>query len=109
MKRPESGRPGEIPPLPAVDEEFERKYPTLWEYLTCDTWEDGSPRATTTMFLFVSGGRWTCMLKDRALEKVCFSTHDTLAELLASREEALCDGRADWRTERSAPGRGRKG
>jgi len=109
MRKPEIGPTGSSPPVPAHDEQFRVLFPTLWEYVTHTVWDDGSPRETTTLFLFVSEGRWKLMLKDRARDLISFLVGDTMDEVFRSAEQALFEDKMDWRVDRPPPGRRGKG
>jgi hypothetical protein len=108
MKKPEKHGAGWIPPVAARDCGFASRYPTLWEHLAEETWDDGSKRETSTLFWFVDAGLWKCMLKDRSAGLVAFWTGPTMEAVLDSIEVALCNNSVDWRRDRPAQGRGRR-
>lgn len=107
MKKPDRLAPGAVPRAVGRDEAFAKKYPRLWEHLSEEVWDDGSVRATSTLFLFVDGGKWKCMLKDRSLGLVVFFTADDMVGVLSAAEKALAADSVDWRPDRPAARRGR--
>lgn len=79
------------------DTDFMDGYPALWEYLTLSAWEDGSPRALSTLIVFQEDGAWKVCLNDRAEGRSLWRSADTLAGLWEALEVALAGNAADWR------------
>jgi len=87
---------------------FGQLYPTLLEWMETDRWEDGTQRATTTLFIFVDVGLIKAMLKDRDASKVAFVSGTSLEAVLEAIERGLSEGSTEWKVDRPPAGRGRK-
>jgi hypothetical protein len=107
LRKPKPPGDGEMVLVEMVDPGFTHPYPALAEFLSAEAWDDGSPRETATMFLFTQRGRWKCMLKCRASQRISFWTASTLEELFMVMESALQDDTVDWKADRKPAGRGR--
>lgn len=79
--------------------------PTLLEYLSETQYDDGSPRQTATLTVFVETGVVKLCLNDRDLGRTAWVTSDSLENAIAAMEGRLADGSADWR---STSGGGRR-
>jgi hypothetical protein len=86
------------------DEEFRRVYPALWEYLSCDKWEDGTVRETATLLFFVDQERLSVCLTDRSGDRVAFNSGTTWGGLLAELEANLEDDSLEWRPRKHGSG-----
>lgn len=95
-------------PVAAVSREgaFSRAYPALWEYMTLLQFEDGSPRKTTTVKLFLGDYGLQGMIDDRENEQVAFVTADSLESVFQALETGLREGRLDWRASFTAKKKG---
>lgn len=82
---------------------FAMEYPAVWEYLTADSFDDGKPRQTSTVTLFVEGGLCKVVLRDREAQQALFASGETVEGVLASLEGMLVDALADWRMDRKGP------
>lgn len=91
---------------PVEDKEFAGDYPALYEYLAAVLFDDGTPRETSTLTVFVEHGRFKAAVNDRQNEGVLFCTANTYGELLEVIEECLKSGEGDWRDK---SGKRRKG
>jgi hypothetical protein len=108
MKKPVVAASGPVSAVDHLDSTFRTKMPSLHEFLTQETWEDGSRRETGTFFMFSSGLAWKAMLKCRASKRVAFVSGASLAELLSSLDAGLAADTLDWRPDSVRPqGRGR--
>jgi hypothetical protein len=92
-----SGSGGGGDRLPDEPGEVMAPYPALTEFLTQDTWADGSVRILPTLMLFVEDGRWKCCVNDRAEERSLWVSGPTVEACLGSIDSALQDGTAEWR------------
>lgn len=98
MKRP--AQPGENGVVPTVlrDPAFEKRCPTLFQYLTDGAWEDGTERETSTLLLMADGGSFKAWLNDRAMGRSLWVAGPSLQGLLDAVETALLDPCAVWKT-----------
>jgi len=88
------------------DPDFRRRLPTLLEYLSQTTWDDGSPRLTSTLLVFIDDGVLKVCLNDRACERALWVASGTFSGALAELDESLANPQAPWRASR--PGRPQK-
>lgn len=107
MKRPVKSSTGASVPLPRGDDPIATSYPLLYAHLADETWDDGTSRVTSTLFLFMEGYRWKCMFKDRNESQIAFYTAHTLDELFCTIEGHLAHDAVDWKRDRKPAGRGR--
>jgi hypothetical protein len=84
-------------PGKAASDKLSEGYPSLTEFLIEVLWEDGKPRETGTVLLFVQEGRWKACLNDRDADASCFVSARTLGELLAVMDAAIEDPSVEWR------------
>lgn len=99
---------GPVPPG-LVFGDWSVQYPALIEYLTLTQWENGKPRQTATLMLFVEDGRVKLRFCDRAKARTLWMSSESLDSLLEALERHLRDGTGDWRKDRPwNPGNGRK-
>lgn len=82
------------------DPAFQQQWPLLWSHLTQTTWEDGSPRQTSTMLVFAQEGVLKCMLRDVEAAQVLWTAGNGFTALLHAVEGQLESPDADWRTDR---------
>jgi len=83
-------------------------HPALWEYLTLDAWEDGSPRQTSTLSVFWGTNGLQSALNDRDGGRVAFASGDSLEALLAALEHGLQSDSLDWRKAYQGSGQKRR-
>lgn len=100
--RPSADRPA-CNPQAGPGHDMLLTHPALWEYLTMQTWEDGTPRETATVSIFVGSGGLQAALNDRDVGRVAFVTGTSLAGLLDALETGLQNESLDWRVSRSGP------
>ena len=93
------------PGVAAGPDAFAKSYPALAEYLTLATWEDGTVRETSTLYLFVDEGVTKGCLNDREAGRVAFVAGDGVAAVLKSMEKGLVANTLDWRPDRKAKGK----
>jgi hypothetical protein len=72
-------------------------FPTVWEYLTATTFDDGSARETATVSVFVEEGLVKVALNDRAERRSAYVTGSDLRAALKALEGILGAGEVDWR------------
>jgi len=97
VKKPEVGGDAYIPTVEFSDDAFRARFPTLYEYLTCSEWEDGSHRETATLLLFLDSGVLKACINDRAMGRNMFVAGSSLQGALAAAEEALRSENPGWR------------
>lgn len=100
MKRPETNGAGKAIPAVFVDHSFKSEYPNIHEYISCDKWDDGKFRKTSTLLFFVDEGCMKLCLNDRALEKQAFISARTFTEALTLLDEGLEQDNIVWRANR---------
>lgn len=88
------------PASKVVSDDFSKKHPALWEYLTVDRFDDGTARETATLLLFVEDGLVKGCLNDRAGARSCWVSATSMGGLLGLLEEALQSDQAEWRVKR---------
>lgn len=76
-------------------------YPLVWEYLTDDAWEDGTPRQRASLMIVADGGSLKLWLNDRALDRSCWVSGESLEDALSSLEGLLYSDSAPWRGNNS--------
>lgn len=72
--------------------------PTLWEFLTHQKYDDGSPRETGTALIVFDDGCVKACLNDRDCQKNCWVSSTDWDGLLKACEKALNDTGTAWRT-----------
>lgn len=106
VKRPDSSvTDGTSLGVPS-DPSFQKNHPLLFEYLTTDTWDDGTVRERSTLLIFCEGQAFKLCLLDRALARKAFVTAQTLLDALRAVEKGLANGSLDWRPDAPWNGRG---
>jgi hypothetical protein len=78
------------------DEEFAAEYPTITEYLTTTSWDDGTARKPSTISLFVEQGVVKLALNDRAYERTLFVSGESLRSALVTMDAALAAASIPW-------------
>lgn len=77
-----------------------KEFPTLCDYLSIERFDDGAPRETLTLLVFVEDGSLKVCASDREEGLVTFLTAGSLEALFAALEAGLCEGGLDWRRSR---------
>jgi len=101
LKRPNPGEQFKKDDLPFVDHGFEADYPTLAEYLTADRWDDGKPRTTSTILIFLDGKALKVCLNDRDNNRSVFVSDPTFAGALLKLELGLLQNSLEWRSRQT--------
>jgi hypothetical protein len=96
MKKPVASNP-----LSQIPEEsgLLALHPFLFEFLTCDKWEDGTPRERGTLLVFFKGSECRGFLKDTSLSRSTWLHGRTLEEVVAAADTALMEETTVWRLE----------
>lgn len=97
LRRRDSEVAGEAPEVKVEGGLFAKSCPTLWEFLACGVFEDGSSRKLGTLTVFVDGDGVKGCLNDREQGLTAFASAASLDGLLAVLERGLAEDRLDWR------------
>lgn len=81
--------------------------PTLHEFLTLSSWEDGCRRVLGTVSLFWEDGRFKAWLNDKDGTRACCVSSETLSGLFLTMDERLLADDLEWRKARPDVARGR--
>jgi len=96
-------RPDDSPASPGAgdghDDVFHGWLPEIHDHLVHRQWDDGKPRKTSTLLVFVENGRWKCSLHDRDGKRGCFASGEGWEGLLEALERSLKDGSVEWRKD----------
>jgi len=109
MQKPQTtaGAIGAEKPLAGA---FLSDYPTVWSYLTDSKWDDGSRRERATILIVADGGVVKLWLGDKACNRSCWTTGESLEQAFTILEEQLSTSSAAWRPmENKQQNRGRRG
>lgn len=106
MKKPDSPTIRKDMSLELRDEQFIKKFPTVYEYLVTSKWDDGSERESSTLSVFVEDGMLKIALNDRDQHRSLYVSAETLQGALAALEKAVSGSMPEWR---SWGKRGKKG
>lgn len=90
-----------------VDADFAKRFPVIWEFISCPTYEDGTARELASLIFFCEGGAVKCCLSDKDASRVCFFAADTFQDCLRGLEKALATDKADWRASAAVRGKRR--
>ncbi len=82
----------------------EKRFPRLFAHLTQTSWEDGTPRETSSVILFSQDGCYKAMLRDKAAALCLWVACPQLEKLLDVLEQSLADEKSVWRVDRAAGG-----
>ena len=96
---PQGSVPGTI-----VDVKFQKAYPTVWDYVVQSKWDDGTPRETGSIMIFVQDGCFKGMLRDKDAGCVLWVAAPSIFGVLEAMEAAVSSPTADWRMDRQAGG-----
>lgn len=91
-------------PGPLHDPVFQKKYPTLYDYLTQTSWPDGTPRELASLSIYPSPGILRIFLRDPATGLCCWVSCTSLTEVYEAVEAALNDSGHEWRVDRREQG-----
>lgn len=104
MERPTKPSASGVSEGKPIDLEFERRWPTLWLYMTNRVYSDGSPRVPGSLLIFYQEGLIKGMLKDPDGERCLWMAARGPLGLLDCMEAALAEGQAEWREDRRKTG-----
>lgn len=81
----------------ARDQEFQERYPALWEFVSIARNDDGSRRQTSTLLAFVEAGCWKVCLGERESGLSLWAAGETLQDALEALEACLQSPNPQWR------------
>lgn len=87
---------GQVSEVVAVDEDFKKKFPALYDFVVTGV-VGKKPRKTSTVTLFAESGWWKLCVNDRQRTCTLWRTGETVLEAVKAAEKAIQDGSADWR------------
>jgi len=90
--------------LAARDEEFRKRWPTLFDFLSL-TGVGGKSRKTGTILVFLEDNKWKGCINDRDGGFYCFLSGDSFSGLLDASEGSLKTGGCEWRLSKGGKGR----
>jgi len=73
------------------------KFPTVCEYLSTTSWEDGTPREASALSVSVQDGCILIALNDKDLKQSLYTSAESLLEALKLMEGALSSNVGQWR------------
>lgn len=88
--------------------DFERMIPTIWEWLTAGTYDDGTTRIPSTLLIMSEAGRVKVCLNDRANSRSTWKSGITLDSALTGLDEALRGDSCEWRASQGPSQKFRK-
>lgn len=97
MKRPLPGQYNGPTDIPFVDPQFASMFPYLTEHLSHRTYDDGKPRLTSTLLIFVENDCLRMCLNDRDNSRSTFVNGETFDSAMLTLEQKLREGTAEWR------------
>jgi hypothetical protein len=86
--------------LEVTDEEFAKKWPALYCFLSANVTADGELRERCKVQVFAEGGSWKACLMDPGNEASLFVTLPTPTKAFDALEKALGHDKVDWRVWR---------
>lgn len=108
LQRPSQGATGQpAGKILAAQCGIMKPYENVWEYLTQETWPDGSPRQTATLAISMSEGRMLLTLRDRANNRITFASGPTVTEALGQLDMSVGSEDCTWRKDNYVPKKGR--
>lgn len=107
MRRPVAQAAEASPAAAFPDDDWVTLFPLVVEYLTDDSYEDGSRRAQSTMSLKFQDGMILASINDHDLSRGLYRTGLTVLDAVGAIQSALASGKADWRPWKR--GGGKKG
>jgi len=99
MKRPDAGKSEQGVRGLLKDEQSNKNFPTLIQFLNDDTWDDGGTRTPGSLTLFIEDGCWKACLNDRDSQASLYVTGDNVGACMKSLEARLAGtANAEWRS-----------
>lgn len=80
-----------------TDPAFEKKYPTLWAYISKIAFPDGEVRKRSTLIVFAEDGMVKACLSDKDTESSLWAASGTFTGVLEALEGRLTEDSPEWR------------
>lgn len=91
------------------DDEFFGHFPALWEFLTATVWPGSTdPRQPGSILMFVQDGLLKVRLMDPNTNEMLWLAYQSLWEALQGADQALAEGKGEWRVQRPYKGQQKK-
>jgi len=101
VKKPDSSVPnGTELTTPIVGAIF-ASHSAIWEMMTCDKWDDGTPRERATLLVLCDGGILKLWLNDRALSRAAWISGDSLEAAMEALDHGIAEDSLPWRPQAS--------
>lgn len=100
FKKPPVGKRDGSGGTDPVDPSFEKKYPTLWCYLSKLAFPDGEVRKRSSLIVFCEDGMVKGCLSDKDTEASLWAASGTFTGLLEALEGRLTEDAPEWRAQR---------
>ena len=98
MKKPDAAKPVAGAAGLVKDDHAMKTYPTVIQFLSDVTWDDGSARTPGSLTLFIEDGIWKACLNDRDASASLYVSGDNVTACLKSLENRLAGTvTAEWR------------
>lgn len=91
--------------ISSTDPVVQARFPALHDYLTLETYDDGSPRQKSSLTIFREDGFWKGCLNERDQGMVLFVAEERLENVFEAVELLLQEDRPPWRKS-NTKGRG---
>lgn len=107
MKKPVTASKGGKGPKQGAcpDEAMAKRWPTIVEFLTVHTYDDGSPRERSALSLFIEDGTVKAAMNDKDLQQSLYVAAESLEAVLDGLERHLATGKGDWRAWKRGKGK----
>jgi len=100
LRRSDMPKPPGLDPIKPEADGFALNYPMVWSYMTQTTWEDGSPRKTSSLLAFLQDGVMKMMLRDQEAGLCLWVAAPGIQQGFEVMEAAIGDPRTEWRLDR---------
>ncbi|MCJ7620357.1 MAG: hypothetical protein MUP64_09095 [Anaerolineae bacterium] len=98
MKRPDAKTAGgALGSVPAVDEKWVKRYPTMLSFLCDEKYDDGGVRELSALSVSIREGDVLLALNDKDLKQSVYTQAHSFEDGMKLMEEALREGKAQWR------------
>lgn len=98
MKRPDTKTAGaNASGIQSIDDKWMKRYPTILQFLCDDKYDDGGAREVSALSVSIREGDILLALNDKDLKQSVYTQAHSFEEGMKLMEEALRDGKAQWR------------